>query len=332
MDTIWTPKGKYVQKEFSSERDLEDSIRLVEGALFGEHRVYLDVKKVIGARSDKKNIPDGYLFDLSGRKPRLFVVENERANHHVLKHIAVQILEFSLAFESDKRVVRHILFQALQRAEDKKRLCEEYAISRNFRNLDHFLDHLVFESPFAALVVIDRKQDNLETVLSKKFAFGVKILELRRYENDAKKRIYAFEPFLSDVEQDIRPSTGSSRISPVPVDVDTIVVPAREPGFQETFMRENRWHEIRINSIMLPQIKYIAVYRKAPQSAITHFAPVESIEAWKDSGKYVINFAKPAEAIGPIKLIAKGRVKAPQNVRYTTMENLQSAKTLDELW
>jgi len=114
--------------------------------------------------------------------------------------------------------------------------------------------------------------------------------------------------------------------------VDTIVVPAWDEGFQETFIGENRWYQIRIHSSMIPRIKHIAVYRKAPVSAITHIARVKNIERWEDTSKYVLNFAEPAKEIGPIKLIPKpnGIVKAPQAPRYTTYERLMKAKTLDE--
>ena len=61
------------------------------------------IKKKIGAKGGQRNIPDGYLLDLSGVKPRLYVIENELASHEPLRHIAVQILEFSLSFETDQR-------------------------------------------------------------------------------------------------------------------------------------------------------------------------------------------------------------------------------------
>jgi hypothetical protein len=70
----------------------------------------------------------------------------------------------------------------------------------------------------------------------------------------------------------------------------------------------------------------------APVSAITHIAPVKSIEPWKDSGKYVINFAEPAREFGPIRLLKKGRVKTFQNIRYTTRSKLERAKSLDNVW
>jgi hypothetical protein len=66
--------------------------------------------------------------------------------------------------------------------------------------------------------------------------------------------------------------------------------------------------------------------------AVTYFARVKSIEPWKDSGKFVLNFEEPAQRIGPIPLVKGGRVKAPQAPRYTTHERLMKAKNLDELF
>ena len=93
-----------------------------------------------------------------------------------------------------------------------------------------------------------------------------------------------------------------------PIDItefDTIVVPAREDGFQETFVGENQWYSIRIHASMIPQIKYIAAYRVAPVSAITHWALVKNIEPWEDTGKFVVNFVDAAKEIGPIPLVPK---------------------------
>jgi len=110
------------------------------------------------------------------------------------------------------------------------------------------------------------------------------------------------------------------------------VVPAREDGFKETFLGENRWYEIRIHASMIPQIKYIAAYQVAPVSAITHWALVRNIEPWQDTGKFVVNFAEPAKEIGPVPLVPKSRVKALQNARYTSFDRLQKAKNLDEVF
>jgi len=70
----------------------------------------------------------------------------------------------------------------------------------------------------------------------------------------------------------------------------------------------------------------------APISAVTHWALVKNIEPWEDTGKFVVNFAEPAKAIGPIPLVPKSRVKVLQNARYTSFDRLQKAKTFDEVF
>ncbi len=160
----------------------------------------------------------------------------------------------------------------------------------------------------------------------------MEVLALVRYENEDGERIYRFDPFLADLAEDTK---CSGRQAGPPVDtseLDTVVVPAREDGFKKVFLGETRWYEIRLHASIRPQIKYIAVYQVAPKSAITHIAPVMTIKPWEDTGKFVVNFSEPAKPIGPIKLVKKGRVKALQNLRYTTKIRLLSAKTLEEVW
>jgi len=115
-------------------------------------------------------------------------------------------------------------------------------------------------------------------------------------------------------------------------EVDTIVVSALEDGFQEVFIGENRWYAIRMHASMIPRIKYIAAYRVAPISAVTHWALVNNIVPWQDTGKFVVNFAEPAKEVNHINLVPKSRVKAPQGPRYAFFDKLQQARTLDELF
>jgi len=258
MSLLWTKDGTYRLASYQSESDLEAAINQVKAELFGEHRIYLDVKKKIGAKAGLRNIPDGYLVDLSGQKPRLYVVENELASHEPLRHIAVQILEFSLSFEAEPRAVKNILFNALQEQPDALTKCEAYAASHTFRNLDHFLDALVFETPFAALVVIDEIPENLENVLAKKFQFGVEVLELACYENGNGQRMFRFEPFLADLGDEETVTVPAETAVRKRIDastIDTVVVPAREEGFQDVFLKENRWYAVRINGTKRNQIK-----------------------------------------------------------------------------
>ncbi|MBK9166397.1 MAG: hypothetical protein IPM24_02915 [Bryobacterales bacterium] len=113
---------------------------------------------------------------------------------------------------------------------------------------------------------------------------------------------------------------------------DTVVVPARGDGFKDVFLGEHRWYAVRLHGSMRPQIRYIAVYQVAPVSAITHVAPVRSIEPWKDTRKWVINFTEPAREIKPIPMPKEGRVRSFQNLRYTTKAQLETATSLDDLW
>jgi hypothetical protein len=77
-----------------------------------------------------------------------------------------------------------------------------------------------------------------------------------------------------------------------------------------------------------------AYCRISDRSGICHHSrrPISSIAPWQDTDKKVINFAEPAEKIGPLKLVPKGKVKAPQGLRYTSYERLMNAKTLDDVF
>ncbi len=334
---FWTPEKHYLNDPFESEAQLEAAITEVSATLFGVNRIYLNVKRLVGVKGKTKNIPDGYLIDLtSKREPRIYVVENELASHDPLNHVAVQILEFSLSFESTPFKLKAILKDALKASPTSLQICKTYASTNGFENVDYLLERLIQnENAFNALVIIDEVNEELETLLLSRFKFPVEILTLQRFKNSEGQRAYQFDPFLADL---VGPTISSSGVAFAsedeidPSELDTIVVPAQEEGFHETFVGENRWYQIRIHSSMVRKIKYVAAYQVAPVSAITHIAPVKNIELWKDGPKYVLNFAEPAESIGPIKLVPKpnGIVKAPQAPRYASYDRLIKAKTLDE--
>lgn len=331
MSKLITPFGQFHLYRFETEKDFEEAVLSQAGEVFGRRRIYLDCKRRIGGKGGKQSIPDAYLIDLSrARDPQLYVVENELSSHDLFKHIGVQLLQFSVSFPQAGRQVKQVLFEEITQNSSAKALCTEYAEVAGFRNLDHLLEVLVFECPFRALVVIDEETEELQTVL-KNLGFPVEVVEFRTFENDKSERTYEFEPFLADVEYvaEIKSPTAQARSI---TDLDTVVVPARDDGFESVFLGENRWYPVRIHPSMIPQLRWIAVYRVAPTSAITHWAPVRSIERWKDSGKMVVNFAERANKIEPLSLVKGGRVKAPQALRYTNFEKLKSAANLDEVF
>ncbi|MFC1877935.1 hypothetical protein ACFL2E_11805 [Thermodesulfobacteriota bacterium] len=334
---LWTPNKIYSVEPFEAEKDLETAILKVKETLFGKFRIYMDLKKLIGKKGKTRNIPDGYLIDLYSKKePKLYLVENELAIHDPLKHIAVQILKFSLSFETTPQKLKTIIKEALGEDRNAWDQCHKYAVDNGFENVDYLLERMVYgKDAFNALVIIDEIPDELETILQSRFKFPVEIITLKRFSTPDGERIYQFDPFLSDISA-YTPDTEEGTSEPTrtidPSEIDTIIVPARDDGFKETFIGENCWYQIRIHGSMIPKIKHIAAYRVAPKSAITHVAPVKSIEQWKDTNKYILHFSGPAREIGPIKLVPKGKVKAPQNSRYTSLERLMAAKTLDEVF
>jgi hypothetical protein len=332
---LWTPNKIFSVEPFEAEKDLEAAILEVKDTLFGRSRIYLDLKKLIGAKGKTRNIPDGYLIDLYSKKePKIYLVENELAVHDPLKHIAIQILNFSLSFETTPQKLKTIIKEALSTDQDAWEQCQKYAVDNGFENVDYLLEKMIYDKDaFNALVIIDEVQDELETILQSRFKFPVEILTIQRYSTPEGERIYQFEPFLSDISV-YTPDSAEVASEPTktidPSEIDTIVVPARDEGFKETFIGENCWYQIRIHGSMIPKIKHVAAYRVAPKSAITHVASVKSIEQWKDTNKYILYFSEPAREISPIKLVPKGKVKALQNARYTSLDRLMAAKNLDE--
>lgn len=321
---IVTSEGNYNSVIPDNENEFEKDIIANVSEIFGEDRYYIDCKRKIG-KGKRTNIPDGYLLDLRRNEPSLFVVENELASHDLFKHIGVQLLEFAHSYGLAGRQVKNVLIEEIEKLPETQKACNTYAKNKGYRNLDNLLDYLIFETNFQAIVIIDEETDELHTVL-KQFRFPVEIIQFVTLKNDKGKKAFSFEPFLQGVSS----STEGSKedIS----EIDTIVVPAREDGFIETFLGENRWYAIRIHSSMIPQIKHIAAYQVSPISAITHIAPVSRIEPWENSGKYCLIFAEPAREIASIKLDGDAKGRAPQAPRYTSLEKINKAKVLSDIF
>lgn len=322
---LWNKNDKYLIYSYEKESELESAVNEIKEALFGKGRIYLDDKRKIGVKGSINNLPDGYLIDLTNNKdPKIFVVENDLASHQHLKHIAVQILEFSLSFDSSKVKVKNVIKEMLQKRPDEWAQAETFARNNGYENVDYLLESIIHKKDsFNALLIIDELGEELETVLISRFKFPVEVVTLKRYKNTKGELLYEFEPFLNEVMEDTEKVSVS--------EIDTIVVPAREDGFNETFLGEDCWHAIPLNSSMIPKIKYVAAYQVAPVSAITHIAEVKSIEQWKDTNKYVLFFTESAEQIQKVPL-GKSKGKAPQSPRYSSRAKILSAGTLDEVF
>lgn len=310
--------------EYQTEEEFEKIIIEHSVDIFGPKSIYIDVKKRIG-EDNILSIPDGYLIDFSFENdPKLYIIENELEYHDPYKHIGQQLLKFAISYKASGRKIKSFLLDNILNHNDKKGIVELGFNKAGYRNIDAFLEDLIFEKPVACIVIIDQINDDLNNVLNQ-LTMKTDILEFQTYVCKD-EHIHKFTPF----QQELLPITESEESDVKVEDLDTIVVPAKEEGFNEVFLGQNCWYAIRVSSSMIDRIKYIAGYQSAPVSAITYYAEVDRIEKHKPTGKYIVYFKGPAKKIGPIKLTDKKR--APYSTRYTTINKLLKAKTLNEVF
>jgi len=316
----------YLLHEYSEESEFERHVVEHATAIFGMRSVYLDIKKRIG-EDNILTIPDGYLIDFSFETdPRLYIVENELVTHDPYKHIGQQLLKFAISYKASGRNIKSFLLDTVLKDNGKKKIVEEGLVRAGYRNIDAFLEGMIFEKPVGAIVIIDEITSDLENVLSQ-LSMKTDIIEFQTFES-GDDFIHKFTPFQSEIREG--DEKGGPKVDPS--EIDTIVVPANEEGFNKVFLGENCWYAIRISSSMIDRIKYIAGYQTSPTSAITYYAEVSRIEKYRDSGKYIVSFKDNPTKIGPIELTTKKKGSAPQAPRYTSFRRLKSAKTLDEVF
>ena len=314
----------FTEYEYENEAKYEKMIVSNAETIFGSSGIYFDIKKRIGKPKEGAAIPDGYYLDLKFHEnPVLYFVEVELSNHDVYGHIGEQILRFAISSDVSKHKIKTILLDEISCDSNKLKKVNDFLAASKYSNINALLDELIFENEVAVIIVINESSDQLTKVLSK-VKISSDIVEAHSYTFNG-SILHRFTPFQEDV-------IDSAPVSIDLDDLDTIVVPAREDGFNEVFLGENCWYKIRISAAMLPKIKYIAAYQVSPISAITHLADVERIDKYKDSDKYILYFKGSAKKIPKVGLSGKTKGKAPQAPRYTTYEKLVKAKTLDDLW
>jgi hypothetical protein len=322
LERLFYNNKTFILYNYSSEAEFEKLILEHSNYIFGKRSAYIDIKKKIG--SDIVTIPDGYLIDFSFKTdPKLYIIENELARHDPYKHIGQQLLKFGISYKVSGRRIKKFLLEKIINDKRLKGIVEEGFSEAGYRNIDDFLENLIFEKEISAIVIIDEITESLENVLAH-LTMKIDIIEFKTYKCDD-EWIHKFTPFQEELKEAVGLKVKTE-------DLDTIVVPANEEGFNETFLGENRWYAIRISSSMIERIKYIAGYQTAPISAVTYYAEVASIEKYKDTGKYIVNFKDKAKQIGPLIIKSKKKGIAPQAPRYTTYEKLMSAKTIEELF
>ena len=332
MENLLIAEKVYNQYLWDLEEGFEKEVITHSKELFGDESIYIDIKKRIG-RGNILSIPDGYLIDFSFKnEPQLYIIENELSSHDPFAHIGQQLLKFSVSYKASGRKIKEFLLDDIIKDTSKKSFVDDKLKSLNIRNIDAFLELIIFDKPVGAIIVIDQKTDDLIKVLNQ-LAMKTEVVEFQTFITDEEEfdsHVHKYIPFQADIQEFKKSKVAGEVIE----NVDTMVVPANKEGFEKTFLGENCWYAIRISKSMIGKIKYIAGYQTAPTSAITHYAEVVKIERYKDTDKFIIYFKDQAKEIGHLKLIPKpkGKVKAPQAPRYTTFDKLRNAKSLDEVF
>ncbi|MBR5853741.1 MAG: hypothetical protein IKY74_06015 [Alistipes sp.] len=328
MERIVSGNDIYYLKEYQLEKDFEQDVVANYRHIFGNDTVYIDIKKKIG--DNIVTIPDGYLLDFTfSNNPRLYIIENELSVHDAYKHIGTQLLKFAVSYKQSRLKIKQYILDYLSKSPTNMAFIESKASEMGYRNIDAMLESMIYRDTVDAIVIIDNSSAELENVLSH-LSMKIDIIEFKAYENNKGNRLYKFIPFNNEVKEFVAARSGTKSVSPE--DIDTIVVPAQEEGFQSAFIESNAWWQIRISVSMLDKIKYIAAYRTAPVSAITHIAEVDRIERYKDTNKYILYFKEPAKEIPHIELDKDKKGVAPQASRYTNYVRLMSATKLSEVF
>ena len=115
---------------------------------------------------------------------------------------------------------------------------------------------------------------------------------------------------------------------------NTVIFSSVDRGFEETFMGEKEipcWYPCTCSSERLANLKYIAIYRGAPISAITHYAKIKEIKFSSEKNCNVCYFdGEPIELPNKIGLGSKPGCffRGP---KYTSIESMLNATDADEI-
>lgn len=323
MKYIIKDNKEYTEYNFEDNEDLfERDVVKNAKSIFGEKTIYIDIKRLLKTNKKKEGtIPDGYLLDFTVEsKPKLYLVENEVRNHSIKNHIAPQLTNFFLNYKESFVKIKEEIIRYL---ENKKISIDHYMKKTTYRNIDDMITSLILNEKLGVIIVIDYADERLYE-LKNGFGFNIEILEFKKYVSKDNDAIYVFDKF--NEQKEIEDNE----------ELNTIIVPAYEEGFQSEFIENNRFYPIIIGINRLESLKYIAVYQKAPVQAITYYAEIKDIQLYEDTGKYIINFRNKAQKLKqPIPLNPNNPNKAPQSRVYTNINKILNANkgtTLDDIF
>jgi hypothetical protein len=324
MARIILNNKEYSLYDFDNETDFEKAVIENQKYLFGKDSIYVDVKRRIG-RDNHRDIPDAFLIDFyDTKKPQLYIVENEIASHDVYAHISEQIVRFGTSAVTSANQIRGMLIKAIENEPETKKVIEKYLPQTVFKTVTELMLFLT-ENDIKIVIAINEVTADLNLAF-KIFKNPPDVVLLQRYVCGSDISYY-YEPMREEIEDIEIEKTKTGRV----VDFDTVVCAAFEDGFKHAYLENNAWWEIRLSQKAREKLKYLAIYEKAPIAHISHYAEIERIEPYKDTGKYIL-YLKNKKTVKPIKLGKGKKGEAPQAPRYTMLEKLLKAKAVSELW
>ena len=330
MEKILVANKDFDHVPFKNEAELEKVVVENFTKIFEENSYYFDIKKGIRhQKGDLLTIPDGYLLTF-GNNPTMTVIENELSTHDVVKHIALQFAKFHSALtETSKYSVKKFLIEYLKEHSQEEQKIEKLMARTRFKSVSDLLDAVIMDQKVEFAIVIDEKTDELERVVS---PYNPDIHVLKKYECGDEIIYHIEDEGEQESSQKSIKKTLKTPMRRLP-EMDTIVCPAQEEGFNDVFLKEHRWFEIRIHPKRIPKIKYLAMYETKPISAIRYIGKVKEIRPYKNTGKYeVILEGEPIKIKKPIKLSKDNPNLAPQSPKYTVKNLLDNAETLDDIF
>lgn len=146
------------------------------------------------------------------------------------------------------------------------------------------------------------------------------------------------DKFLSESECYIREQLGVDVNSLIEEErakkFDTVILSSTGRGFEETFLGEKEmscWYPCRVSDAREHSLKFIAVYRGQPISAITHYAKIKEFKFDPDRNCKVCYFdGDPIEL--PNKIILGNKDSCYFiGPKYTSLEGLLNSTRADEL-
>lgn len=307
------------------EKNFEEVILKNQQEIFGSESLYLPIKKKIG--KEIVTVPDGYLIDFTNSlNPILYFVEIELESHDIYTHISSQMVKFKAAYENDKWNLKKGLISIIEKFYSQQ--IQKYLSKSKFENRHQLFEALIYEGEFSAIIIINKKNENLIQAM-KQISSNIKIIEIKSFFSNKNKFIYIIDSFKKlvpkkDIKQIKKTDNEKERI------VDTIVVLSKSNGFEDVFIKKEQWYAISISKKMIPKLKYIAIYRCSPISAITHIAKIKEILPYQNTRKYLLNFE--ANSIKKLKRpIKRSKNDSLRSIRYTTYKILKTSEKLNDL-